>query len=194
MDGSREKTVREDGGQRRGRGWIFNLQAPVPLRVDISLIAPPRTGDRSRPQTVNKWSAKRRPKSVASHPSLAPSLFLFVNRRKDNVFSVVPANFARHILILAVNWLQRRFRHCGKEAKVEMEKISEGEGGSRETGRTTVFSATWNADYVWINTDDDHALARKRVDLVTRAEQDRRGIRQVEESLRIRLTIGSATR
>lgn len=36
----------EEGGEH-GRGWIFNLQAPVPLRADISLIAPPRTGDRS---------------------------------------------------------------------------------------------------------------------------------------------------
>lgn len=44
--GSRDNIA---GGQKReGGGWIFNLQAPVPLRVDISLIAPSRTGDRSR--------------------------------------------------------------------------------------------------------------------------------------------------
>jgi len=113
-----------------GRGWIFNLQVPVPLRADISLIAPPRTAiEASSFQTVNKWPAKRHPKST---PPPLISIFFLLNCW-DNFFNTAPL-IPRHILVLAVNWPRKRSRN--REVKREKKE---------ETGRT----ASRNADCAW---------------------------------------------
>lgn len=114
-------------------------------------------------QTVNKWPAKRHPKST---PPPLGLYFLLLNCR-DNLIDIAPL-IPRHILVLAVNWPQHHFIYRGKEVKTKGRYQRKRKRKEKQVGRHM------ECRLCVIRANDDR---RNVGESCYRAKRDRRGIR-----------------